>query len=191
MKITPTHPDLKLLSPFNQSICHVKANIFFRFVSFLGLAGHDASTMDCHTSNPVCLLAWSHPKLLELFRPHQGHVHPSHLPIHPYHLPGIITPSFPSRHSVPIPIAKNLSLFLVYPTSYTPSLLAPLPLLQTKGTYSFGRRNRKSHTLCVRCGKHAYNIQKSRCASCAFPAAKMRRCESSQPDCQPSHHLSL
>ena len=44
----------------------------------------------------------------------------------------------------------------------------------TKGTYSFGRRHNKSHTLCVRCGKRAYHIQKSRCASCAYPQAKQR-----------------
>mmetsp|Transcript_116192 Transcript_116192/g.163307 ORF Transcript_116192/g.163307 Transcript_116192/m.163307 type:complete len:94 (+) Transcript_116192:20-301(+) len=45
----------------------------------------------------------------------------------------------------------------------------------TKGTQSFGKRHNKSHTLCVRCGKHSYHIQKSRCASCGYPAAKMRK----------------
>ncbi|KAL0234283.1 hypothetical protein PCE1_001320 [Barthelona sp. PCE] len=44
----------------------------------------------------------------------------------------------------------------------------------TKGTASFGKRNSKSHTLCVRCGKRSYHIQKSRCASCGYPEAKMR-----------------
>mmetsp|Transcript_22283 Transcript_22283/g.33163 ORF Transcript_22283/g.33163 Transcript_22283/m.33163 type:complete len:90 (+) Transcript_22283:41-310(+) len=45
----------------------------------------------------------------------------------------------------------------------------------TKGTCSFGRKHNKSHTLCRRCGKRSYHIQKSKCASCGYPAAKMRR----------------
>mmetsp|Transcript_38350 Transcript_38350/g.119746 ORF Transcript_38350/g.119746 Transcript_38350/m.119746 type:complete len:89 (+) Transcript_38350:38-304(+) len=44
----------------------------------------------------------------------------------------------------------------------------------TKGTQAFGKRHTKSHTLCVRCGKSSFHIQKHTCASCAFPAAKMR-----------------
>lgn len=46
-----------------------------------------------------------------------------------------------------------------------------------KGTPSFGKRHNKSHTLCRRCGKRSYHIQKSQCASCGYPAAKMRRFE--------------
>ncbi|CAI8012656.1 Probable 60S ribosomal protein L37-A [Geodia barretti] len=45
----------------------------------------------------------------------------------------------------------------------------------TKGTSSFGKRQNKSHTLCVRCGRKAFHIQKKRCASCAYPAAKRRK----------------
>ncbi|KFD59035.1 hypothetical protein M514_00198 [Trichuris suis] len=45
----------------------------------------------------------------------------------------------------------------------------------TKGTSSFGKRHNKTHTLCRRCGKSSYHIQKSRCASCGYPAKKMRR----------------
>mmetsp|Transcript_748 Transcript_748/g.940 ORF Transcript_748/g.940 Transcript_748/m.940 type:complete len:94 (+) Transcript_748:45-326(+) len=45
----------------------------------------------------------------------------------------------------------------------------------TKGTASFGRKNTKSHTLCRRCGRRSYHIQKSRCASCGYPSAKKRR----------------
>eukprot|EP00178_Gracilaria_changii_P008645 TRINITY_DN26050_c0_g1_i1.p1 TRINITY_DN26050_c0_g1~~TRINITY_DN26050_c0_g1_i1.p1 ORF type:complete len:103 (-),score=11.72 TRINITY_DN26050_c0_g1_i1:37-306(-) len=45
----------------------------------------------------------------------------------------------------------------------------------TKGTCSFGRRHTKTHTLCVRCGKRSFHIQKSTCGSCSYPAAKMRR----------------
>lgn len=45
----------------------------------------------------------------------------------------------------------------------------------TKGTSSFGKRHNKSHTLCVRCHRKSYHIQKKRCASCAYPAARKRR----------------
>lgn len=51
---------------------------------------------------------------------------------------------------------------------------------QTKGTSSFGKRHNKTHTLCVRCGRSAYHIQKKRCASCGFPAARTRKCKSYQ-----------
>lgn len=46
----------------------------------------------------------------------------------------------------------------------------------TKGTSSFGKRTSKSHTLCVRCGRRSFHIQKSRCASCGYPAARKRTC---------------
>ncbi|KAF0727766.1 60S ribosomal protein L37 [Aphanomyces euteiches] len=45
----------------------------------------------------------------------------------------------------------------------------------TKGTSSFGKRHNKSHTICRRCGKSSYHIQKSTCGSCGYPAAKMRK----------------
>ncbi|KAF2578318.1 hypothetical protein F2Q68_00006768 [Brassica cretica] len=48
--------------------------------------------------------------------------------------------------------------------------------LQTKGTGSFGKRRNKSHTLCVRCGRRSFHIQKSRCSACAYPAARKRTC---------------
>mmetsp|Transcript_24597 Transcript_24597/g.35458 ORF Transcript_24597/g.35458 Transcript_24597/m.35458 type:complete len:94 (+) Transcript_24597:101-382(+) len=44
----------------------------------------------------------------------------------------------------------------------------------TKGTTSFGKRTSKSHTLCVRCPRRSFHIQKSRCASCGYPAARKR-----------------
>eukprot|EP01132_Coremiostelium_polycephalum_P002084 gene2084-2571_t len=44
----------------------------------------------------------------------------------------------------------------------------------TKGTYSFGRRHTKSHTLCRRCGNRSYHIQKKTCSGCGYPAAKTR-----------------
>merc|ERR1712198_252258 len=45
----------------------------------------------------------------------------------------------------------------------------------TKGTSSFGKRHNKSHTLCRRCGKRSYHIQKARCASCSYPMKRMRK----------------
>ncbi|KOM43761.1 hypothetical protein LR48_Vigan05g136600 [Vigna angularis] len=44
-----------------------------------------------------------------------------------------------------------------------------------KGTGSFGKRRNKTHTLCVRCGRRSFHLQKSRCAACAFPAARTRK----------------
>ncbi|CAM9863517.1 unnamed protein product, partial [Ascophyllum nodosum] len=46
---------------------------------------------------------------------------------------------------------------------------------QTKGTASFGKRHTKTHTTCRRCGRTSFHKQKSTCASCGYPAAKMRR----------------
>ncbi|KAI5951591.1 RPL37B [Candida jiufengensis] len=43
-----------------------------------------------------------------------------------------------------------------------------------KGTPSLGKRHNKSHTLCNRCGKRSFHVQKKTCASCGYPAAKMR-----------------
>ncbi|KAF2323361.1 hypothetical protein GH714_034839 [Hevea brasiliensis] len=48
-----------------------------------------------------------------------------------------------------------------------------------KGTGSFGKRRNKTHTLCVRCGRRSFHLQKSRCAACAFPAARKRKFKSS------------
>ncbi|KNC83145.1 60S ribosomal protein [Sphaeroforma arctica JP610] len=44
----------------------------------------------------------------------------------------------------------------------------------TKGTQSFGMRHNKTHTLCVRCGRRSYHIQKHTCSACAYPAARKR-----------------
>lgn len=44
----------------------------------------------------------------------------------------------------------------------------------TKGTPSFGKKNKRNHLLCPRCGRMAYHKQIKRCASCAFPEAKRR-----------------
>ncbi|GFG30131.1 hypothetical protein Cfor_09529 [Coptotermes formosanus] len=44
----------------------------------------------------------------------------------------------------------------------------------TKGTSSFGKRRNKTHTLCRRCGRSSYHIQKSKCAQCGYPSRKLR-----------------
>lgn len=44
----------------------------------------------------------------------------------------------------------------------------------TKGTPSFGKKNKRNHLQCPRCGNMAFHKQKAKCASCAFPEAKKR-----------------
>jgi len=44
----------------------------------------------------------------------------------------------------------------------------------TKGTAS-KMGGKKTHTICRRCGKHAYHVQKKVCAACGFgKTSKMR-----------------
>jgi len=46
----------------------------------------------------------------------------------------------------------------------------------TKGTSSFGKRHSATHTMCRRCGKVSFHLQKKVCASCGFGrTAQMRR----------------
>lgn len=45
----------------------------------------------------------------------------------------------------------------------------------SKGTSSFGKKNKHNHTFCVRCGKTSFNKQKRTCSACAYPAAKLKR----------------
>lgn len=40
-----------------------------------------------------------------------------------------------------------------------------------------GKRRNKTHTLCRRCGRRSYHIQKTTCSSCGYPAARIRKCE--------------
>ncbi|GAK66738.1 60S ribosomal protein L37 [Moesziomyces antarcticus] len=47
----------------------------------------------------------------------------------------------------------------------------------TKGTTSFGKRHTKTHTVCRRCNARAFHRQKKVCASCGYPAAKIRSYE--------------
>ncbi|XP_041005587.1 60S ribosomal protein L37-1-like [Juglans microcarpa x Juglans regia] len=44
-----------------------------------------------------------------------------------------------------------------------------------KGTGSFGKRRNKTHTLCVRCGRRSFHLQKSQCASCGYPSSRTRK----------------
>uniref|UniRef100_A0A0N4ZNQ2 Ribosomal protein L37 n=1 Tax=Parastrongyloides trichosuri TaxID=131310 RepID=A0A0N4ZNQ2_PARTI len=44
----------------------------------------------------------------------------------------------------------------------------------TKGTQAFGKRHNKTHTLCRRCGKSSFHIQKHTCASCGYPSSRKR-----------------
>ncbi len=39
----------------------------------------------------------------------------------------------------------------------------------TKGTTSMGKRTKKTHIRCRRCGRHSYHVQKKRCAHCGYP----------------------
>ena len=45
-----------------------------------------------------------------------------------------------------------------------------------RGTPAIGKRHQKTHTFCKRCGRQTFHIQKYRCASCGFPAARLRLC---------------
>ncbi|GAQ91830.1 60S ribosomal protein L37 [Klebsormidium nitens] len=49
-----------------------------------------------------------------------------------------------------------------------------------KGTGSFGKRNDKSHTLCRRCGRRSFHIQKTTCSSCGYPSKRIRTYQWSQ-----------
>ena len=42
----------------------------------------------------------------------------------------------------------------------------------TKGTPSKGKRQKKTHIACRRCGKRAYHIRKKECSSCGFGKSK-------------------
>jgi large subunit ribosomal protein L37e len=44
-----------------------------------------------------------------------------------------------------------------------------------EGKLNKGKRNKKTHGKCRRCGKKAYHLKKSECASCGFGKTKKRR----------------
>lgn len=52
-----------------------------------------------------------------------------------------------------------------------------------------GKRRNKTHTLCRRCGRRSFHIQKTTCSSCGYPAARIRKCKGSVAP--KAWHLSL
>ncbi|MFX1465470.1 MAG: 50S ribosomal protein L37e [Promethearchaeota archaeon] len=44
-----------------------------------------------------------------------------------------------------------------------------------KGTPSFGKKNRKVHIMCRRCGRRSYHIRKKQCSACGFGRSKRIR----------------
>ena len=48
----------------------------------------------------------------------------------------------------------------------------------SKGTPSYGKRNRKTHITCRRCGKHSYHARHAKCASCGFSSGNSSRMRS-------------
>ncbi|MBD3155486.1 MAG: 50S ribosomal protein L37e [Candidatus Aenigmarchaeota archaeon] len=46
----------------------------------------------------------------------------------------------------------------------------------SKGTPSMGKKNKRSHVLCRRCGQRAFHIRKRRCSSCGYgESSKMKK----------------
>lgn len=45
----------------------------------------------------------------------------------------------------------------------------------TKGTPSRGKKNKKTHIRCRRCGKHSYHATKKYCAACGYGRSKKNR----------------
>ena len=43
------------------------------------------------------------------------------------------------------------------------------------GTPSQGKKNKKIHVKCRRCGEASYHVKKERCASCGFGKSAKRR----------------
>ncbi|EFK96210.1 Ribosomal protein L37e [sediment metagenome] len=37
-----------------------------------------------------------------------------------------------------------------------------------KGTVAMGRKNKKTHIICRRCGRHTYHLGRRKCAACGF-----------------------
>lgn len=58
----------------------------------------------------------------------------------------------------------------------------------SKGTPSFGKKNKRNHLMCPRCGNMAYHKQRRACASCAFPEAKRRTPGSLKAKRRPGAH---
>ena len=68
----------------------------------------------------------------------------------------------------------NQSLNYSFPCVFLKTNVTCL-VFQTKGTSSFGKRRNKTHTLCRRCGRVSFHVQKKTCAHCGYPGAKIRK----------------
>jgi len=44
-----------------------------------------------------------------------------------------------------------------------------------KGTPTMGKKNKKTHIRCRRCGRNTYHVRKGVCASCGFGKSKKMR----------------
>jgi len=44
-----------------------------------------------------------------------------------------------------------------------------------KGTPSFGKKQKKTHVLCRRCGRHSFHVNKKQCSACGFGISKKIR----------------
>ncbi|KAL2801791.1 60S ribosomal protein L37 [Aspergillus granulosus] len=86
------------------------------------------------------------------------------------------TTTSPSTES-PVPLIQDEYVRLRYTVdlSDTYKEICALTTIIAKGTSSFGKRHNKTHTLCRRCGRRSYHIQKSVCSNCGYPAAKTRK----------------
>lgn len=48
--------------------------------------------------------------------------------------------------------------------------------MTSKGTAAFGKRQKKTHILCRRCGKKTYHVRKKECSSCGYgKSSKIRK----------------
>ena len=50
----------------------------------------------------------------------------------------------------------------------------------TKGTYSMGKKNKKTHIICRRCGKHSYHVRDRVCSACGFGRSSRIKSHASQ-----------
>ena len=113
----------------------------------------------------------------------------------PFSLPTCLSRWFPSVAYLAVPPTSGTTLYFVIECAHctltltlshalTPVIIPPShPFgVQTKGTTSKGKKHNKVHTLCVRCGKSSYHLQRGRCASCGYPAARTRSCECLVPN---------
>ncbi|KAL2470600.1 Large subunit ribosomal protein L37e [Abeliophyllum distichum] len=69
--------------------------------------------------------------------------------------------------------SSTMACILVY---YNVTPITGRSCLQShgEGNREFGKRRNKTHTLCVRCGRCSFHIQKSRCSACAYLAVRKR-----------------